>query len=103
MIDKTFFEMLTLWLLAIVFMAVCETIIFHQANMIFKGRWFNYPDKYRLDAWHVAKLCFLLCFFLYGLINTDYSMVEYIWLFIMFGGLTGLVHYLFFHVIFIKR
>ena len=109
MINKTFFQILGLWLFAIACLSVMDTIIFHQSNMIFQGDYFSYPFIYKGfmgDAWHTAKLFCLYAMFGSVLIawNSEKKMTIAQALFYMFvfACLTALTHWVMFHNLLIK-
>ena len=109
MINKTFFQVIALWLVAIVCLSVMDTIIFHQENMIFLGEYFLYPETYKGlfgDAWHMAKLFMLLSMFSCVMVawsnEKKLSVMQIIFYLVIFGGLTGLIHWVMFHNLLIK-
>ena len=109
MINKTFFQILGLWILAIVFFDIMDTIIYHQANMIFVGEWFRVPMVYTGifgDAWHTAKLglltCMFACIFIAWQAKQTMSLVQFLWYMFMFACTTVLTHWIVFHCLLIK-
>ena len=108
-INKTFFQILGLWILAIVFFDVMDTIIYHQANMIFSGSWFYPPVVYTGvfgDAWHTAKLgalvSMLACVFVAWRAKQIMSLAQFIWYLFVFACATTLTHWVVFHNLLIK-
>ena len=58
---KRFLIVLAVLMLSIAIRDIQDTVIFHQATMIFQGTFFAYPVVYTLDAWHVSKLIEQFC------------------------------------------
>ena len=117
---KKFLIVLAVLMLSIAIRDIQDTVIFHQATMIFQGTFFDYPVTYTLDAWHVCKLIEQFCIIgvlvwlltpnLYSSYNI-YTAKEVkkmvlrhwmlrLWYLIIMSGSIALTHYVFFHKIY---
>ena len=109
MINKTFWQVLGLWLFAIALLSVMDTIIYHQDNMIFTGAFFEYPTVYKGllgDAWHTAKLAALSAMFAAVLLawtsEKRMTLPQALWYIFIFSCLTALTQWVMFHNLLIK-
>ena len=107
---KRFLIVLTVLMLSIAIRDIQDTVIFHQATMIFQGTFFAYPLTYTLDAWHVSKLIEQFCIIgvLVYLLTLN-QPPEYtrkrtwmlrLWYAFIMACAIALTHYVFFHKIY---
>lgn len=111
---RRFLIVLGAWCLYVVCNDIMDTVIFHQSNMIFQGGWFDYPIIYKGlfgDAWHTAKLVgqgIMVLTFAYLISTRTNNMsltstrIKFIWYSFVLACASALVHYIFFHNLFIK-
>ena len=107
---KKFLIVLGLLMLSVAVRDIQDTVIFHQATMIFQGTFFAYPLTYTLDAWHVSKVIeYGIYVGLFVWMLTLNQPPEYtrkrtwmlrLWYAFVMACAIALTHYLFFHEVY---